>query len=268
MRIIGLGQVVFAIAITGLGVLSLVTGHFASVWQPVPLWLPWREYFAYGNGLLMCAAGVGLLAGRTALLAAFTLTVYLLVWLVVLHVPLVVAAPLKEVTWGGCAENATLVAGGWILYASLATQGDRTPLKFITAERGLRIARILFAIALPFIGLEHLLYAQSTADLVPAWLPYRLGWAYLTGAGHIAAGVGILLAICPRLAATLEAGMMSLFTLLIWVPAVAAAPTHRFQWTALLISSAITGAAWIVAESYRGAPWLAWRSPTSNPASV
>lgn len=175
MRIIGLGQVVFAIAITGLGVLSLATGHFASVWQPVPLWLPWREYFAYGNGLLMCAAGVGLLAGRTALLASFTLTVYLLVWLVVLHIPLVVAAPLKEFTWGGCAENATLVAGGWILYASLAVQGDRLHLKFITGELGFhRPSTVRHRLALhwpgaPPLRAEHGGFGPRMASVSP-WL--------------------------------------------------------------------------------------------------
>src|SRR5260370_449537 len=50
--------------------------------------------------------------------------------------------------------------------------------------------------------------------------------------------VGLLVAILPRLAATLEALMISSFTLLVWVPLVAAAPTRRFPWTALLRSSA------------------------------
>ena len=42
---------------------------------------------------------------------------------------------------------------------------------------------------------------------------------------------------------------MTLFTLLVWVPAVVAKPMERLPWTALLISWAIAAAAWVVAGS-------------------
>ncbi len=74
------------------------------------------------------------------------------------------------------------------------------------------------------IGLSHLVYVKETVELVPAWLPYRVGWAYLTGAGQIACGLGVLFSIFPRVAARAEAGMISLFTLLVWGPAILAAP--------------------------------------------
>jgi uncharacterized membrane protein len=118
-----------------------------------------------------------------------------------------------------------------------------------------RMAQALFTLSLPVIGLSHFMFLQATADLVPKWLPDRKGFAHLTGAAHMAAGIGILFAIFPRLAATLEAIMISLFTLLIWVPRAAAAPTIRFEWTALCASTALAGAAWAVAYSFRGVPW-------------
>jgi hypothetical protein len=92
-------------------------------------------------------------------------------------------------------------------------------------------------------------YVKDTADYVPAWLPYRTGWAYLTGAGHIAAGLGVLFSVLPRVAAVAEAGMLSIFTLFVWVPAILAAPTTRLPWTAFFISWAITAGAWVVAEN-------------------
>jgi uncharacterized membrane protein len=92
-------------------------------------------------------------------------------------------------------------------------------------------------------------YVRQTAGLVPAWLPFPTGWAYLTGAGHIAAAIGVLFSVYPRLAARMEAAMLSVFTLVVWVPAVLAAPTSLAQWTEFLISWAITAGAWVVAES-------------------
>jgi uncharacterized membrane protein YphA (DoxX/SURF4 family) len=55
------------------------------------------------------------------------------------------------------------------------------------------------------LGLSLFVYADGTASMVPIWLPDRLGFAYLTGAGHVASGAGILLGIVPRLAAAMEA---------------------------------------------------------------
>ena len=258
MRITGMGHVVFAAAICGLGVLSLLSGDFAYVWQPVPQGIPWRESFAYLSGAIMFATGLGLFFKRTVTPASFVLTVYSLVWLLVLHVPHVVATPSQEVTWGGCAEILTLVAGGWILYTSVAVPHDRFYFDFLTGTKAMHIAQCLFALALPLIGLEHLIYAQPTADMVPAWLPDRLGLAYMTGIAHIAAGVAIFFAILPRLAAALETLMMGIFTLFVWVPMVASTPAQRFAWTGLLISTAITAAAWIVADSYRGTSWFSF----------
>lgn len=258
MRISGIGHIVFALALIALGLLSLGSGDFAFVWQPVPPDIPGREYIAYVSGAVILLCGVGLLIRSTAVLASFALTIYTLIWLLVLHVPHVVAAPGQEMNWGGCAEIVTLVAGSWILYTSTVATHDRLYVASLTGANALRIARILFALAVPLIGLEHLIYSKPTADMVPAWLPGHLFWAYFTGAAHIAAGIAILFAVLPRLAAMLETLMMGIFTVFVWIPAVMATPTQRFAWTALLISTAITAAAWIVTDSYREAPWLSF----------
>jgi len=57
------------------------------------------------------------------------------------------------------------------------------------------------------------------------------------------------------LAATLEAALLGLFTVLVWAPRVAAAPTSRLPATALLISAATMGAACVMAGSLDGVPW-------------
>ena len=97
-------------------------------------------------------------------------------------------------------------------------------LAWATGERGVRIARYYFAVWIIPIGLSHLIYAKVTADYVPAWLPYRVGWAYLTGAGQIASGLGVLFGVLPRVAAWAEAGQITVYTLLVWLPAIFVAP--------------------------------------------
>jgi uncharacterized membrane protein len=238
----------FAVGMIGLGILALVYGDFALVWQPVALWIPGRTILAYGSGLIMLLGGVGLLLRTTAAWSARILFPYLIVWLL-LKVPALVVAPQMEAVWLGFGELAVLLAGGWVLFAKLAELREESPLTFATGQNGIHLAQMLFAVSIIPIGLSHLVYVKETADLVPAWLPYRVGWAYLTGAGQIACGLGVLFSIFPRVAARAEAGMISLFTILVWGPAILAAPTTRLPWTAFFISWAIASAAWIVAQN-------------------
>jgi uncharacterized membrane protein len=238
----------FAVGMIGLGILALAYGDFAMVWQPVAAWIPGRTALAYGSGLLMLFGGIGLLARAAAAWSVRILFPYLIVWLL-LKVPALLVAPQVEAVWLGAGELAVLLAGGWVLFARLGGLREGSALSYSTGENGIRMARILFAVSLIPIGLSHILYVKQTADLVPAWLPSRMGWASLTGAGQIACGLGVLFSIYPRLAARSEAGMISLFTLLVWGPAIFATPTARLPWTAFFISWAIASAAWAVAEN-------------------
>jgi uncharacterized membrane protein len=243
----------FAIGMTGLGILALVYGDFAMVWQPVPAWVPGRTVLAYSSGLIMMLGGIGLLFRFTAAWAARILFPYLIIWLL-LKVPAIFAAPQMEAAWLGAGELAVLLTGGWVLFAKLAGLREESLLAFTTSEKSIYFARMLFAISLIPIGLSHIVYVKETAELVPPWLTHRVWWAYLTGGGQIACGLGLLFSIVPRVAATVEACMISLFTLLVWGPAIIASPKTRLPWTAFFISCAIASAAWVVAQNIAPRP--------------
>ena len=240
----------FALGLIGLGVLSLVYGDFALQWQPVPASLPGRTILAYVSGAVMVLCGAGLLSRRTASLSSSVLLVYTLIWLLLLKLPHVVMAPLQEFNWLGFGEIAMIVAGSLVLFALDHGQPDSSTLKLATGESGMRIARFLFGLAVIPVGLSHFVYAKETIGFVPAWIPFRPAWAYLTGAGHIAAGLAVLFGIVPRLAALLEAAMIGVFTALVWVPLVVKGPTSQLNWTGLLISWTIAAAAWVIAGSF------------------
>ena len=260
MRIVGLGHGLLALAGALLGVLSLTYRDFAPMWQSVPAWIPGRETWVYGSALLLLAAGAGLCFPRTAWPSALTIGAYQAVWAVTSARPILFSKPLSVGAWYGFCEALSSLVGAWILYAMLRWQsrGSQMP---IASARAVRAAQVLFGLTCVFYGWSHFAYADYTAGMVPTWLPGRLGFAYFTGLGHIAAGIGIIAGILPRLAATLEAIMMSLFGLLVWLPSLLTKPPPEWatppknQWSEIVVTLLLAASAWIVAASLRNRPW-------------
>lgn len=251
----GLGQILLAVGLIALGSLGLIAGDFALQWQPVPSWVPWRLGLANLAAMLDLICGVGLLFRPAMRASARVLLFYFLAWFLLLKTWQVFAAPFVEANWNGLGEIAVLVSAGMVLDSPMGrtrvqTGGDARHLT------RLKLARVVFGVALIPIGLSHFFYGAFVAGMVPSWLPLKLAWAYLCGVGHLAAGVGVLLGVFPRLAATLEAVMIMVFTLLVWVPGLAKAPTAQLPWTEVIISWILGAAAWVVADSYAGERWL------------
>jgi len=257
MRIASVGHAVFAVSLVTLGLLGLVTGDFTQVLQAVPKGVPGREILPYVRVVILVACGTGLLWQRVAASAARVLLAYLLLWTLLVKARFIFIAPTQEVVYQNLGESLVLVAGTWVLYAWFATDWDRRHLGFATGDSGVRIARVLYGLAMITFGLSHFAYLNNTAGLVPAWLPWHVGWAYFTGATYLAAAVAILIGVCGRLAAALSTAQMGGFTLLVWVPMWLAGTLSTSQRGEFLGSWMLTAAAWVVADSYLSTPWLA-----------
>src|ERR1700688_2626382 len=203
MRTVGTGHVLFAMAAAGIAVLNFSFGDFAPIWQPALAWIPERMVWVYGSGLLVLLASAGIFFQRTAPLSVGAIGAYLAVWALTRAAP-IFSEPLGVGSWYGIFEALGPFAGAWILYALLRRQASVGGSPSIASERAVRAAQVVFGLACVVYGLAHFAYADYTASMVPTWLPGRLGFAYLTGIGHVAAGVGIMVGVLPRLAATLE----------------------------------------------------------------
>jgi uncharacterized membrane protein YphA (DoxX/SURF4 family) len=89
-----------------------------------------------------------------------------------------------------------------------------------------------------------------TAPLVPKWLPPTPEfWAYATGVAHIAAGIAILTGVQARLAAILLTAMFASFTPLVHIRTLLTDPSNHWIWNENAVNLALTGAAWVVADS-------------------
>ena len=273
MRMTGVGQALFGISVAGLAILSLVYGSFAPEWEPLPVVLPWPAIWVYGLGVTLLAAGAGLFFARTALVSAIIVRVYASVWTVARVRP-VFLKPMDVGSWYGVCESLAPLVGVWILYAQLRRRFETPAGTVMTGDRALHVARVLFGAACVEYGAAHFAYAAYTSAMVPTWLPDRTALTYLTGACHAAAGFGLLFGVLPRMAATLEAVMLSLFGVLVWLPSFFARPvpgwasSAQFQWSETLVTFLLAASAWIVASSLQGAPWGFAPAALPSPAPI
>lgn len=118
-RLTRLGQLAF-------GVCALVFGgaHFVymNLTAPlVPKWLPpTQEFWAYATGVGHIAAGVAILTGIQARLAAILMTAMLASFALLVHEPMLVANPSSHMNWTESAVNLAVMGAAWVVADSLA----------------------------------------------------------------------------------------------------------------------------------------------------
>ena len=251
MRMSRFGHALLGIGVAGFAVLGFVYGNFGPVVAPFP------KAWTYGLAAILLVASAGLFPVRSGPASAIIIGICASAWAVanaspILHKPMVVGS------WYGSSEAVTTLVGAWIFYAQLRRRDHAIAL---IGSRALRLAQALFGAACLVYGIAHFAYAAYTEPFVPTWLPSPMAFVYATGACHVAAGIGLLLGVLPRLAATLEAIMITLFGVMVWLPSYFTHPTPKWagspqnQWSETFMNFLLAGTAWIVAESLRGRPW-------------
>ena len=118
-RLTRAGQLVF-------GVCAVLFGgaHFfyMNLTAPlVPTWLPpSQEFWGYATGVAHIAAGVAILTGVQARLAAILLTVMFASFTPLVHLPMLLADPTNHGVWGENAANLAFTGVAWVVADSLA----------------------------------------------------------------------------------------------------------------------------------------------------
>jgi uncharacterized membrane protein YphA (DoxX/SURF4 family) len=118
-RLTRLGQWTF-----GVCALSFGGAHFfyMNLTAPmVPTWLPpTQAFWAYATGFGHIAAGVAILTGVQARLAAILLTVMYASFTPLVHVPMLLVDPTSHWIWSENALNLALIGTAWVVADSLA----------------------------------------------------------------------------------------------------------------------------------------------------
>jgi len=236
---------VYGLGVMALGLVCLALGDFHQGGQPVPENFPYRTALAYAAAAFMFAAGAAVVWRRTVVWGAAALTIYYgLVVVILMNGSVLLAHYAEYLSYEGTAIELAIMVGALLVYASSAS------IDAALAARLARVGQLAFGVCALVFGGAHFAYMNLTAPLVPRWLPPTPEfWAYATGIGHIAAGLAILTGVQARLAAILLTVMFASFTPLVHVRMLLADPSNHWIWSENAVNLALTGAAWVVADS-------------------
>jgi uncharacterized membrane protein len=112
-------RLVFGLCLLVFGVSHFVYAKFTAAM--VPAWLPPSQLvWAYLTGVAQIAAGLAMLSGVRARLAAILLSVMYAAFSLLVHIPSVIAHPSSQGDWAENGINLILLGAAWTLADSLA----------------------------------------------------------------------------------------------------------------------------------------------------
>lgn len=109
--------VVYGLCPLAFGLSHFVYAEFTAAM--VPEWIPARLFWAYATGAAHVAAGLAILIGFLARPAAMLLTLMMGLFVLLLHVPRVIASPTSHLEWTMIFVALSLTGAAWAVAASL-----------------------------------------------------------------------------------------------------------------------------------------------------
>lgn len=227
-RVVAIGRVFFAVGMIGIGCQHFFFGQFVPL--VVPHWaasIPGRLFWVYLAGTILVVGGAAILSGFKARTAATLLGGLFLLSAVLLQVPGYVMAGVKVwVRWYSAFEAFSFAGCALVVAGTLPRTGGRggwrTPIEWL--DKLIPWGMVPFAILVIVFGVDHYLDTAAVATLVPAWIPFHIFWTYFVGTALIAAGLGMILRVKARLAATLLGAMLLTWVLVLHIPRAIADP--------------------------------------------
>lgn len=121
-RLADIGRYGFGISLPAFGALHFIYREYVA--SIIPGWIPGSPVFwVYFTGCAHIAAGVALLSGIQARLAAVMLGIMFGSWVLIVHIPRVLASPHSQSEWTSLCIAIALTGGAWLMAGYFAAMG-------------------------------------------------------------------------------------------------------------------------------------------------
>jgi uncharacterized membrane protein YphA (DoxX/SURF4 family) len=196
------------------------TEHFtvSGIVSMVPAWIPWHKFWVYLIGACFIAAGLSLVTGIQARLAASLLALTFFLFAVLMDVPAWAKDPRDRFATALMLREIAFSGGPLALAASLIGPRHERRAHILAT-----IARYFVAIPILFYSFEQFLHADHVPGIpleamTPTWIFGHSIWTYLTAVVYAVAGPLLLAGRKTRAAATWPGMIVLLTILVVYVP--------------------------------------------------
>ena len=249
-KLIPAGRILFALSMIGLGLehfcfQAFVTGRA----PPWPESLPGETVWAYVTGFVIVAAAGLILTARRGRLAAIVLGALILFWAVLRHIPVVIASDVLSPDWTRAVKALAFFGGALAVAATFpkwkSARGTAFS-RFLDRDAAfILIGTICLAVFMVNNGIQHFIYTEFVASLIPSWFPGDpVFWTYFSAIALFAGAAGMLYRRTACAAALLTGIMVFAWVWIVHVPRTFASVSDNI---AVFEAPAIAGIAFVLA---------------------
>lgn len=244
-----IGRYLFAIGVAGIAIEHFIYADFMLGRAPAwPESWPGKLLWAYLTGLafMVCAAALG--AGRKVRQAMLVTASLLVLWAIIRHIPVVASDMFLGGAWTAAGKALVFVGGALAMTAGFQpANGSSFMSGFINRDRQFIVtARVCLGIFMIICGIQHFMFIQFVATLMPAWFPGDpVFWSYAGGVLLIGGGVGLFIPKTASLAALLSGVMIFLWVWIIHVPRISVSVSDN---VAVFEALAFSGIAFVITQ--------------------
>jgi uncharacterized membrane protein YphA (DoxX/SURF4 family) len=260
-KLIWFGPLSFALAMAIFGGDHMAAAKFIAI--GIPSWIPGHLFWAYFVGVALIVAALSLATGIQWRLAAFLLGVMIFLFVLILHIPALFAAPRDQIKLTIALRDLALSGGA--LAIGVSQRDGSLVTRFQT------FARFLVAIPIAVFGIDQFMNPAFAPGIpqesstffftLPDWFPAHVFWTFLSGMVFLVCSLGMFSRKYAHSAARFLGGTLLLLTVLIYLPlTVSRASDVANGLNYLAIHLALAGSALFLAASFPAPSPLTERS--------
>jgi len=242
------GRAFYGIGIAGIGIQQFIYSAFRPVllpYWPVPLAAP--AIWAYVTGVALVLAGIIITFSKNARTVSVSLGIFFFLLFLCFHVYyqlFLIPYDFHLGNWTNALKELALSGGALVMASSFPGTKSFASNKLLLT---------FFSIMLIIFGIDHFLYTEFVAPLVPDWIPGHIFWTYFGAVALIASGLCIMLKIKIRLVGMLLGTMLLLWFIVLHIPRAIADPYagKGNEITSVFQALAFSGIAFVIASSAR-----------------
>jgi uncharacterized membrane protein len=225
-----IGLALFAFSWVGVGVQHFMYLKF--VGTLVPVYMPFRLFWAGFTGAAMILAGISFATRIKVPLAALLLSIMMGLFILMLHVHMLLTTPQNLMTWIRAIQDIAITGAALMLTSH-----------YNVANTG----KYIYALAIFALGFLHFLHPAFISGKTPGYFPVTDVFDYVFGGIMAIAAVFIIIDKYAAGAAKVLGVLLLALTLLNYVPGLIKNIHAATIWTPFLLELAITAGAFFTA---------------------